>query len=68
MPYGNARLTRGGDVTAAQKRLLIVRVTQWLADLLDKETACTRVIIAEIESDNWGYNGTSATELRKQPG
>jgi 4-oxalocrotonate tautomerase len=65
MPYVNIKVTREG-VTPVQKQKLIEGATQLLSDVLGKNPATTVVVIEEIDTDNWGINGKSVTELRKQ--
>jgi len=65
MPYVNIKVTREG-VTSEQKQELIAGTTKLLADVLGKNPATTVVVIEEIDTDNWGINGKSVTELRKQ--
>ena len=64
MPYVNIKVTREG-VTSEQKQKLISGATQLLVDVLGKNPATTVVVIEEIDTDNWGINGKSVTELRK---
>jgi len=64
MPYVNIKVTREG-VTSEQKQELISGATQLLVDVLGKNPATTVVVIEEIDTDNWGINGKSVTELRK---
>lgn len=64
MPYVNVRITKDG-ATAAQKRAVIKGITDVLVDVLGKDPNTTFVVIDEVETDNWGRNGTSVTELRK---
>ena len=65
MPYVNIKVTREG-VTSVQKQQLIAGATKLLSDVLGKNPATTVVVIEEIDTDNWGINGKSVTELRKQ--
>ncbi len=65
MPYVNIKVTKDG-VTAEQKQRLIAGVTQLLVDVLDKDPRSTVVVIDEIETDNWGMNGQSVTQLRQK--
>jgi len=65
MPYVNIKVTREG-VTSEQKQKLIEGATKLLSDVLGKNPATTVVVIDEIDTDNWGVNGQSVTELRKQ--
>jgi 4-oxalocrotonate tautomerase len=64
MPYVNVQITRDG-ATAEQKRAVIKGMTDVLVKVLNKDPAATFVVIDEIDTDNWGYKGTSVTELRK---
>jgi 4-oxalocrotonate tautomerase len=66
MPYVNIKITREGNVTAAQKAALIKGVTDLLRDTLGKNPATTVVVIDEVETDNWGIGGESVTERRKR--
>ena len=65
MPYVNIKVTREG-VTSEQKQELIAGATKLLVDVLGKNPATTVVVIEEIDTDNWGINGKSVTELRKK--
>ena len=64
MPFVNIKVTDDG-VTAEQKKRLIEGVTQLLVDVLDKSPETTAVVIEEVNPDNWGIGGKSATERRK---
>lgn len=65
MPYVNIKITKEGNVTAAQKRQLIQGVTDLLHDVLGKNKATTFVTIDEVDTDNWGIGGIPVTEIRK---
>lgn len=65
MPYVNIRITREG-ATPEQKSALIAGTTKVLVDVLGKNPASTFVVIDEVDLDNWGANGMSVRELRKQ--
>lgn len=65
MPFVNIKVTDDG-VTAEQKKRLIEGVTQLLVDVLDKSPETTAVVIEEVNPDNWGIGGKSATERRKE--
>ena len=65
MPYVNIKVTRTG-VTAEQKRQLIVGVTDLLTRVLDKPAAWTVVVVDEVETDNGGMAGETATDLIKR--
>ena len=64
MPYVNIKITKEGNVTGEQKAALIKGATQLLADVLGKNPATTVVILAEVETDNWGIGGESVTVRR----
>ncbi|UNE55387.1 2-hydroxymuconate tautomerase family protein [Bartonella machadoae] len=64
MPYINIKITNEG-VTSEQKRQLIEGATQLLVNILNKNPKTIVVVIDEVETDNWGINGVSITELRK---
>lgn len=63
MPYVKIEVTRDG-VTREQKRQLIQGVTRLLADILHKDPALTHIVIQEIDTDNWGYNGEQTSVIR----
>ena len=65
MPYVNIKITKEGNVTAAQKQQLIEGATELLHRVLNKNTATTVVVIDEVDTDNWGIGGVPVTELRK---
>lgn len=65
MPYVNIRVTREG-VSAEQKLALIEGVTDLLAQVLNKKTADTFVVIDEVDTDNWGVNRESVTSRRRR--
>ncbi len=67
MPYVNIKITKEGNVTAAQKQQLIEGATELLHRVLNKNTATTVVVIDEVDTDNWGIGGVPVTELRKRP-
>lgn len=65
MPFVNIKITKEG-ATAGQKQELIKGATQLLVDVLGKNPKTTVVVIEEVDTDNWGINGQSVTEIRKQ--
>ncbi|MFJ3485171.1 4-oxalocrotonate tautomerase family protein [Pseudomonas sp. NPDC090202] len=65
MPYVSIRVTKEG-VTADQKKELIAGTTELLQRVLGKPPASTFVVIDEVETDNWGWQGTTMTEIRKE--
>ena len=54
------------QTTREQKAALICGVTQLLHDVLAKRPEDVTVLIDEIDPDNWGQGGESASVLRQQ--
>lgn len=65
MPYVNVRIT-DDNVSAEKKREVIAGITKVLVDVLGKSPDSTFVVIDEVPTDNWGFKGTSVTELRNR--
>ena len=65
MPYVNIKVTDEG-VTKEQKQALIVGTTQLLVDVLNKDPACTFVVIDEVNTDNWGIGFDQVSKLRQR--
>jgi 4-oxalocrotonate tautomerase len=65
MPYVNVRITDDG-VSAEQKLEIIAGITEVMVSVLGKNPDSTFVVIDEVPTDNWGFKGTSITELRKK--
>lgn len=65
MPYVNIRVTKEG-VTAEQKRALIEGTTELLLKVLGKPPLSTFVVIDEVETDNWGWQGKTTTQIRQE--
>ena len=65
MPFVNIKITKEGN-TAQQKLDLIQGVTKLLSDILGKNPKTTVVVIEEVDTDNWGIDGQSVTDRRKQ--
>lgn len=65
MPFVQIDVTRDG-VTKEQKQELILRATQLLKDILDKDFSLTHVIIREVDIDNWGVAGEQVSDIRNQ--
>lgn len=65
MPYVKIQVTREG-VTPAQKARLIAGVTQLLVAVLAKDPRTTHIVIEEVDTDNWGVDGRTVTELRRE--
>ncbi len=68
MPYVNIKITREGDVTAAQKADLIKGVTDVLVNVLDKSPTTTVVVIDEVDIESWGIGGVPVEDYRKRTG
>jgi 4-oxalocrotonate tautomerase len=67
MPLVTIRLARREvPTTAEQKAQLISGVTRLLQDVLAKRPEDVVVVIDEIDPDNWGQGGKSATVLRQR--
>ena len=67
MPYVNIRVTReNGTPTAEQKAELIKGATELLVRIWGKNPATTVVVIAEVDTDNWGVGGETVTRRRRQ--
>ena len=64
MPYVNIKITNE-SVSKEQKLELITGVTRLLENVLGKNPKTTVVVIDEVDTDNWGIDGQSVTELRK---
>lgn len=65
MPYVRIEVTREG-VTNDEKKRLISGVTELLVDVLGKDPATTHIVIAEVETDNWGVGGEQVTDIRRR--
>jgi 4-oxalocrotonate tautomerase len=65
MPYVNIQITKEG-VSKEQKQQLIAGVTKLLVDVLNKDPKSTHVVITEVETDNWGFDGEQVSEKRKR--
>lgn len=66
MPLVTIKLARRDEPLAADTKLaLITGVTQLLVDTLAKRPDDVVVLIEELDPDNWGQGGQSATQLRR---
>lgn len=63
MPFVHVQVTREG-VSREQKAQVIAEMTQTLQRVLGKDPRLTHVVIEEIDTDNWGVAGESATVTR----
>ncbi|WP_431510826.1 tautomerase family protein [Variovorax sp. DAIF25] len=67
MPLVTIRLARREiPATREQKAALIAGATRLLQEVLGKRPEDVTVLIDEIDPDNWGQGGESATVLRQQ--
>ncbi len=67
MPVVTIRLARREPpTTREQKAQLIDGVTQLMQDVLAKRREDVVVLIDEIDAENWGQGGESATQLRER--
>lgn len=64
MPYVNVRITNEPQNTPENKAEVIKRITQVLVDVLGKDPDTTFVVIDEVELENWGVGGMTATQWR----
>lgn len=65
MPYVNIRVTNEG-VSTEQKLALIEGTTELLFRVLGKPPLSTFVVIDEVETDNWGWQGKTTTQIRQE--
>jgi 4-oxalocrotonate tautomerase len=61
MPIVRIEVTPPG-LTQEQKKQLVEGVTDLLSSVLNKDPRLTHVIISEIDSSNWGFDGKLAKE------
>ncbi|MES2959517.1 MAG: 4-oxalocrotonate tautomerase family protein [Pseudomonadota bacterium] len=67
MPLVTIRLARRDPPTTREQKAALIRgVTDLLQDVLAKRPADVTVLIDEIDPDNWGQGGESATVLRQR--
>lgn len=65
MPYVNIKITQEG-ATREQKAKIIAGVTDFLAQVLDKNPATTFVIIDEVKMEDRGVGGLPVEEYRRR--
>lgn len=68
MPYVNVKITKESQTTPEMKKRVIAGITQVLVDVLGKNPDTTFVLIEEVHTDDWGFKGTTTTELRAAKG
>lgn len=64
MPIVRIEVTPPG-LSVEQKTNLIKGVTDLLVSVLDKDPRLTHVIITEVDTGNWGFDGRPANEQFK---
>ena len=65
MPYVKVEIAKG-IASVDQKRAVIRRMTEVLVEELGRNPEYVFVVIDEIDTDNWGRNGLSLTDLWQQ--
>lgn len=63
MPFVHVSITRDGT-SLAQKRQLVREITDSLERVLGKQPDLTHIVIAEVDTDDWGHGGELVTERR----
>ena len=63
MPIVQIQLSPPG-VTAEQKQRLIEGVTELLTEVLQKDPKLTHIVIHEIATDNWGFDGKQVSQIK----
>jgi 4-oxalocrotonate tautomerase len=67
MPIITIKLAQREEPTSQEKKAeLIARVTSLMVDVLAKRPEDVTVLIEELDPNNWGQGGLSATELRRR--
>jgi 4-oxalocrotonate tautomerase len=65
MPYVNVRIAKG-IASTEQKKAVIRGMTDVLVRELGRNPEYVFVVIDEVETDNWGRNGLSLSDLWTQ--
>ena len=65
MPFVHVQITRDG-ATREQKAQVIAEITDTLARVLGKDPVLTHIVIAEVETDDWGWKGETTTVIRSR--
>ena len=65
MPFVNVQITRDGT-TREQKAQVIAEITETLQRVLGKDPILTHIVIDEIDTDNWGWQGETTTVIRSR--
>ena len=67
MPLVTITLARREPATSPEKKAeIIAGVTDLLVQSLDKRAQDVVVLIEEIDPDNWGQGGITASEIRRR--
>ncbi|MGY0194725.1 tautomerase family protein [Leptothrix sp. BB-4] len=67
MPLITVHLARRDPPTPADKKAeLIAGITDLLVRTLDKRAEDVTVLIEELDPDNWGQGGITASEIRRR--
>lgn len=61
MPIANVQIVKGRS--PADRQLLIARVTQAIVDSLNVDPNSVRVLVTEIDAENWGVGGIAKSVL-----
>ena len=65
MPIVHVQITRDGT-TREQKAQVIAEITETLQRVLGKDPILTHIVIDEIDTDNWGWQGETTTVIRSR--
>jgi 4-oxalocrotonate tautomerase len=63
MPYILVQITKE-LVSSEQKRRIVKGATDLMAEVLGKDPGLTFVVIDEVDTDNWGVGGATASDIR----
>ncbi|MFN9336716.1 MAG: tautomerase family protein [Alphaproteobacteria bacterium] len=67
MPLVTITLARREPATSPEKKAeIIAGVTELLVETLDKRAEDVVVLIEELDPDNWGQGGITASEIRRR--
>ena len=67
MPLVTITLARREPATSPEKKAeIIAGITELLVETLDKRAEDVVVLIEELDPDNWGQGGVTASEIRRR--
>ena len=67
MPLVTITLARRKPATSPEKKAeIIAGITELLVGTLDKRAEDVVVLIEELDPDNWGQGGVTASEIRRR--